>query len=81
MNSIYSKAMALLHKKKEPKARRYERAKEKVYDIDQDVHTRHCCKYHGCKYGEDEWCTVVTTDHPGMTGGCQSCFEDGFIFN
>lgn len=24
-----------------------------------DVHTRHCCKYCGCKYGEDD-CSVVT---------------------
>ena len=24
-----------------------------------DVHTEHCCKEHGCKYGEDD-CPVVT---------------------
>lgn len=24
-----------------------------------DVHTEHCCSYHGCKYGDDD-CTVVT---------------------
>ena len=24
-----------------------------------DVHTEHCCLKHGCKYGEDESCTVV----------------------
>jgi hypothetical protein len=26
---------------------------------DKDVHTEHCCKVHGCKYG-DETCSVVT---------------------
>lgn len=24
-----------------------------------DVHTRHCCLVHGCKYGEDDDCSVV----------------------
>lgn len=23
-----------------------------------DVHTSHCCKWHGCKYGDDD-CTVT----------------------
>ena len=23
------------------------------------VHAAHCCKWHGCKYGEDEICPVV----------------------
>lgn len=48
---------------------------EKKWNIDQDVHTRHCCKFHGCKYGEDRTCTVVTSPHPGITGHCQTCFE------
>jgi len=25
-----------------------------------DVHTEHCCKWHGCKYGDDKSCTVLT---------------------
>jgi len=47
-------------------------------DIDLDVHTRHCCKIHGCKYGEDEVCTVQTTAHRGMTGNCQTCYDMDF---
>jgi len=47
-----------------------------IYGIDVDVHTRHCCKHHGCKYGDDDICTVVITNHYGMTGGCQSCFDE-----
>ena len=23
-----------------------------------DVHTEHCCAEHGCKYGEEDLCTV-----------------------
>lgn len=60
----------------------YERALEIrhniIYDIDVNVHTRHCCKNHGCKYGDDDICTVVTTNHYGMTGDCQSCFDERF---
>ena len=25
---------------------------------DKNVHTEHCCKFHGCKYGEDD-CPVA----------------------
>jgi hypothetical protein len=25
-----------------------------------DVHTEHCCLHHGCKYGENETCTVMS---------------------
>lgn len=46
-----------------------------------DVHTEHCCKHHGCKYGEDETCTVVALGHRGMTGDCQVCWEDEFADN
>jgi hypothetical protein len=28
-------------------------------DKEKDVHTEHCCKYCGCKYGEDDFCPVV----------------------
>lgn len=24
------------------------------------VHASHCCKWHGCKYGKDDECPVVT---------------------
>src|SRR5579862_6335473 len=26
----------------------------------EDVHTTHCCKHHGCKYGEHDTCPVAT---------------------
>jgi len=68
--SIYAKAMALFD------AAYPHAANNWIYDIDYDVHTRHCCKIHGCKYGEDEFCTVVVTPRRGMTGDCQSCFDD-----
>lgn len=45
------------------------------YDIDIDVHTSHCCKRHGCKYGKDDVCTVQTGNFWGMTGKCQVCWE------
>ena len=39
-----------------------------------DVHTRHCCKKHGCKYGDKD-CTVVTgklkQEYP-----CESCYNE-----
>lgn len=35
-----------------------------------DVHDRHCCKYHGCKYG-DENCTVVNGTKEGIF--CEDC--------
>lgn len=36
-----------------------------------DVHTEHCCVYHGCKYG-DEDCTVVTKLAP-QSYPCEDC--------
>ena len=38
-----------------------------------DVHTRHCCIIHGCKYG-DETCTVVTKKET-QEGICEDCYE------
>lgn len=32
---------------------------EPVAEVVKDVHTEHCCERHGCKYGEDEECTVA----------------------
>lgn len=36
-----------------------------------DVHTDHCCRWHGCKYG-DEGCTVVTGVAP-QEYPCEEC--------
>ncbi len=49
-------------------------------EITTDVHTEHCCDMHGCKYGDDEMCTVAMglrlQSHP-----CERCdeeiYEDG----
>lgn len=38
-----------------------------------DVHTRHCCVIHGCKYGDDA-CTVVTKKGT-QEGLCEDCYE------
>lgn len=44
-------------------------------EITTDVHTEHCCDMHGCKYGDDEACTVATRlklqSHP-----CERCYEE-----
>lgn len=37
-----------------------------------DVHTEHCCIDHGCKYGEDDTCTVVT-GQAKQSYGCEYC--------
>lgn len=34
-----------------------------------DIHTEHCCKSCGCKYGEDNSCTVVV----GAAGQTKAC--------
>lgn len=39
-----------------------------------DVHTEHCCKYHGCKYGEEE-CSVVT-GLKEQSFPCERCEDD-----
>ena len=41
-----------------------------------DVHTEHCCILHGCKYGEDKNCTVVTR-HAPQSYTCETCYWDG----
>lgn len=45
--------------------------REAWYSQIKNVHTRHCCKTHGCKYGDDDCCTVQTTPHPGVR--CELC--------
>jgi hypothetical protein len=37
-----------------------------------DVHTEHCCLQHGCKYGKDDICTVVTRKAP-QSYPCEMC--------
>lgn len=41
-----------------------------------DVHTEHCCILHGCKYGQDWCCTVVTRRAP-QSYICESCDMSG----
>jgi len=41
-----------------------------------DVHTRHCCVIHGCKYNEDDTCTVMTCDGRQETA-CHDCDHEG----
>lgn len=43
-----------------------------------DVHDAHCCKKHGCKYG-DEDCTVVNGTNPGIR--CEDCYGEPDIDN
>lgn len=50
----------------------YTEVENRIY---QDVHTQHCCKIHGCKYGDDDSCTVQTSKLRGQTGHCQTCFD------
>ena len=49
-----------------------------------DVHTEHCCKNCGCKYGEEDLCTVVRgikkqSFECGTTGVCSDTYECGKI--
>lgn len=37
-----------------------------------DVHTEHCCFFHGCKYGENDTCPVVTGLKP-QSFPCEDC--------
>jgi hypothetical protein len=43
-----------------------------------DVHTRHCCAIHGCKYCQDDICTVTQglepQEHP-----CETCAMEGIF--
>ena len=38
------------------------------------VHLRHCCKKHGCKYGDDD-CPVAFGDYEPEQDLCQYCVE------
>lgn len=37
-----------------------------------DVHTRHCCVHHGCKYGEEDSCPVYL-GYKQQEFRCQDC--------
>ncbi len=39
-----------------------------------DVHTEHCCSTHGCKYGDDENCTVESGRAP-QSFPCEYCID------
>lgn len=41
-----------------------------------DIHTSHCRILHGCKYGEDDVCTVVQKIAPQQLI-CEMCFYEG----
>lgn len=36
------------------------------------VHTRHCCRIHGCKYGEENSC-AVWLGYKSQEFSCESC--------
>jgi len=40
-----------------------------------NVHRSHCCVIHGCKYGDDENCPVVTKKY-GQVHPCMDCEEE-----
>jgi hypothetical protein len=39
------------------------------------VHTEHCCKIHGCKYGDDDDECAVANDTKSQSFPCQVCRE------
>lgn len=43
-----------------------------------DVHDAHCCKKHGCKYGDAD-CTVVNGPNPGIR--CEDCYDEPDVEN
>jgi len=38
------------------------------------VHAAHCCKWHGCKYGDDD--CPVATGKVRQEYLCEQCYED-----
>lgn len=38
---------------------------------EKDVHTEHCCVFHGCKYSDDD-CTVAT-GKKNQSFSCEQC--------
>lgn len=52
----------------------YQAASDKIQDDHEDVHTRHCCVYHSCKYSDND-CTV-TSGHKPQSYSCEYCNEE-----
>ena len=48
-------------------------------NVVRDVHTGHCCLLHGCKYGQDEVCTV-TTMKAKQESLCETCSMEGEFY-
>lgn len=42
----------------------------------EDVHDRHCCQRHGCKYGDPD-CTVVSGKYQGIK--CEECYGEAIV--
>jgi len=45
-----------------------------------DVHTEHCCAIHGCKYGDDDDCTVMIAAKNKVyiqSFPCETCWNNG----
>lgn len=43
------------------------------------VHTRHCCKFHGCKYGDDDCPVALALKQQKYP--CEYCHEYGFAWD
>lgn len=69
---FFEAAICFLQKKKaEFSVKQIEENKNKFKNYMTDVHTEHCCKEHGCKYG-DKGCTVANGSKP-QSHPCESC--------
>jgi len=42
--------------------------------MSKDVHTEHCCCHHGCKFGEDDFCSVWL-GYKNQSYKCEFCHE------
>ena len=43
-------------------------------ESEKDVHTEHCCVFHGCKYGDDDCPVILETK--SQSYHCESCRDD-----
>lgn len=53
---------------------RSEAARHETSGGETDVHTQHCCRWHGCKYGDDD-CPVEKRKLP-QSFPCEDCEEE-----
>lgn len=51
------------------------KAEAEFAEVPEDVHTEHCCKAHGCKYGKDAECTVML-GRRAQSFPCEVCGDD-----